>query len=200
MAAVGDNGDAQGHPIAHLTSRRSAYGIATSGHCRAGWQGRFLGELGGDGHNNFVAFHQRGDLREILHIQNIAVTENDSAENRVFELAHVAGPGVGVQHGEGFWRNATNLAAFFGGKARDEMIHEGWNIIFAIAQRRHHHRIDIQPVIQIFAELAGLHHFNHVAVGRRNETDVHFDGFSRTNGVNFAFLDGAQKLDLHIKR
>ena len=85
-------------------------------------------------------------------------------------------------------------------KPRDEMFDKGRNVVFAVAERRHHHGIDIQAVVQVFAELAGFHHFNHVAVGGRNQTDIHFDGFPRTHGVNLAFLNGAQQLHLHVER
>ena len=34
---------------------------------------------------------------------------------------------------------------------------------------------DVQPVIEILAELAGLHHLDHVAVGGRNQPDVDLD-------------------------
>ena len=80
------------------------------------------------------------------------------------------------------------------------MIDEGRDVVLAVAQRRHHDGIDIQAVIQILAELAGLHHLDHVAVGGRDQADIDLDGFPRTDRIDLAFLDGAQQFHLHVER
>ena len=105
-----------------------------------------------------------------------------------------------MQHGERCGRDSTDFSSFLGRQAGDEMVNKGRNIVFSTTKRRHHNGKHVKPVIQILAELACLHHFDHVAIGCGYEADVDFDRFSRTNGINFAFLDGAQEFHLHIKR
>ena len=149
---------------------------------------------------DLVAFDQGSDLREVLDRQNIPFAQDDSAENGVFELAHIAGPGIGLEHRQGVRLDAAHFAAFFGGKARDEVIDEGRDVVFAVAQGRNHDRKDIEAIIQILAEAAGLHHLDHVAIGGGNEPDIDFYGLSGTDRIDLAFLDGAQQFHLHVER
>ena len=94
-----------------------------------------------------MCLDQRGDLREIVDRQNIPFAQDDSAKDRVLELAYIAGPGIGLEHGERIGLDSAHFAAFFGCKTRDEVVDEGRDIVFAIAQGRDHHRIDIEPIV-----------------------------------------------------
>ena len=121
-------------------------------------------------------------------------------ENGVLELAHVARPAIGLEQAKRLRRDAAHLAALFGGEARHEVVDEGGNVFLAVAQRGHHDRENVQAVIKILAELPGLHHLDHVAVGGRDQADVDLDRAARADRVDLALLDRTQELHLHVER
>src|SRR5439155_20195304 len=81
-----------------------------------------------------------------------------------------------------------------------EIIGELWNVRAPIAKRRHLDTNDVEPVVEVLAELAALHVFFDVAIGCRD--DAHVDALLRgsTNGANLPFLKDAKKLHLRLRR
>lgn len=112
------------------------------------------------------------DLREVLDLQRGAVAEDHGAENRVFELAHIAGPGIAGQKLFGLGCDGVDLLAFRLGEAGQEMPRQHHDVFTAFPQRRDIDRKDVEAVIQILAELTGLDLFPQVAVGGRDQTDI----------------------------
>ena len=80
------------------------------------------------------------------------------------------------------------------------MARERGNVGGPIAQRRHRDRKYVQPVEQILAKAALLHIGDQVAIGGGDDAHIHFHRFARANRFDFAFLNGAQELDLRGRR
>ncbi len=79
-------------------------------------------------------------------------------------------------------------------------MHEQRHVVLAVAQRRQLDRDDVQPVEQIFAELALFHHLAEIDVGRRDDPDVHLDRLHAAEAHEVALLDDAQQLRLRLER
>src|SRR5262245_24229149 len=135
--AVADNAAARGDDLTFGAGHRS---VADSGRRTQGKWPRNGGNL------DLVAFDKRGDLRKILDLEHVAFAQNDGPEHGVLELAHIAGPGIGEEHLQRPRRDAMDATALFGGKAENEVVDERWNVLLALAQRRHEDRKDIEPV------------------------------------------------------
>ena len=99
----------------------------------------------------------RGDLRKLGDGQLVVVGQHDGAEHRVLELAHVARPVVGGEHGDRLRGQAADALALLGGEAGDEPAREIGDVGAAHAQRRDQDREDVEPVVQVLAEQAALH-------------------------------------------
>ena len=50
-----------------------------------------------------------------------------------------------------------------------------FDVAFTLPQRRHQNLYHVQPVKQIFPEFPVAHHRRKIAVGRRNQPDIHLD-------------------------
>ena len=99
-----------------------------------------------------------------------------------------------------FGRNQADALALFRGKSRQEMPRERRNILRSLAQRRHRNRKHMQAIEQVLAETPGFHVGDQVAVGGRDDAHVDLDRLARADRLDFAFLDGAQQLDLRGRR
>src|SRR5579863_4574855 len=90
------------------------------------------------------------------------------------------------------------LAAVLGGILLEEMLDQGWNILFALAQRRQRDIDNVQPVIKILAKFVFLDQLAQVSVGGRKNADVNFDGFGSAQAHELALLNHAQELSLGL--
>src|SRR5437899_1336128 len=77
-------------------------------------------------------------------------------------------------------------------KMLDEMTHQQGDVFLALAQRRHLHGEDVQPIEKVHAKLLLVHHGNQISVRCCNKTSVRPEGacasqplglFSRANFV-----------------
>jgi hypothetical protein len=88
------------------------------------------------------------------------------------------------------------LLAVFLGKLRHEMLDQQRQIALAIAQRRQldgHHK---QPVVEVLAEFALLHHLLQIAVGGRDQTHIRLHRLLPAHPLKFTLLEHAQNLHL----
>ncbi len=93
------------------------------------------------------------------------------------ELADVAGPVIGGQQGKRRGRELRHLVELlFGGAKRSTKGGENRNVLLALPERRNGDREDIQPVIEILAELACLDGGNQVLVGAEISRTLTFCG------------------------
>ena len=99
----------------------------------------------------------------------------------------------------GFRRKARDRLVLFRREAGDEMPRQRRHIFAAVAQRRHENGKHVQAVIQVFAELAFARQFGKIAVGGGDDAHVHLDRTLGADRIDFAFLQRAQQLDLHVE-
>ncbi len=70
----------------------------------------------------------------------------------------------------------------------------------ALAQRRQVQRDDVQPVVEIAAEVADANLLVEIAIRRRDDARVDRNRLRRADGNDFAMLQRAQQLDLRRRR
>lgn len=85
------------------------------------------------------------------------------------------------------------------GVAFYEAGYECGNIFFAFAQGGQVDREDMEAVVEIASEPAGLYFFFEVAVGGCDDADVDFDGAIATDAFDLFFLEEAQEFDLEFE-
>ena len=69
-----------------------------------------------------------------------------------------------------------------------------------VAERRQHDGDDVDPVVQVLAELAARDRLAQVSVRRRHDAHVHVDQRGRAHAPHLSLLDGAQQLRLQRGR
>ena len=74
----------------------------------------------------------------------------------------------------------------------------GRDVVLALAQRRHLDRHDVQPVVEVLAELAGLDHRRQVAVGGGDQPHVDLDRPRAAEPLELVLLQDAQDLGLRV--
>ena len=74
------------------------------------------------------------------------------------------------------------------------------DVLAALAERRNADRKDVEPVVEVLTEGAGLDEVDQAAIGRRDEPEVHPHRPARAHRVDLAVLKGAEKLDLDVER
>src|SRR5579883_21578 len=128
-----------------------------------------------------------------------AAGEQHGAVHGVFELAHIAAPGMsGERLDEGGGQRAEGDAV--GGRVfLGEMLGQGRDVARPLAQRRQAKVHDVEAEIEILAEAALAHLLFEVAVRGGEEADVHLDGMRAADAVDLALLDGAQQLRLEAR-
>ena len=83
------------------------------------------------------------------------------------------------------------------GISPEEMPGQRLDIIDAFAQGRDMNGDHAHAVIEVFPELSLRHHGFQVAVGGRNQADIHGDVLRAAERAHFPLLQDAQELDLH---
>src|SRR5262249_8763745 len=78
----------------------------------------------------------------------------------------------------------------------EEVLSEEWNVVVALPQRRQMERDDVEPIVQIAAEVARANLFVEIAIRRGHHARVDRDGFRGSDGNDFAMLERTQQLDL----
>ena len=73
---------------------------------------------------------------EVLRLQQAGVAaKDDGALDDVLQLAHVAGPVMGLQRRQARVGNAVHARAVFAGEARHELMGEKGDVLLVLAQR-----------------------------------------------------------------
>src|SRR5688572_17022558 len=126
--------------------------------------------------------------------------ERERALHDVLQLAHVAGEVVGHQLSERRFRQAWRRHPVLRGEALQDMAGDEGNVLAALAQRRHGEVDHVEPVIEVAAEAAGLHHPGEALVGGADDAGI---GRLLLRGAHLAhapLLDGAQQQHLRMQR
>ena len=82
----------------------------------------------------------------------------------------------------------------------EEVLDQHRDVLGALAERRQVQRDDVQPVIEVAAEMADADLLVEIAVGRGDDARVDRNGFRRADGDDFAVLQRPQELDLRRRR
>jgi len=117
----------------------------------------------------------------------------------VLQLAHVAGPGV-LRQAALCGGGQAQCAALDAAQAFEKMTRDFGQVFHAFAQRWRQDGHDVEPVVQILAELAGLDRRFEIAMGRRDQPHIHLDRAAAAHALQFALLQHAQQLGLKGRR
>jgi hypothetical protein len=104
--------------------------------------------------------------------------QDDGPGDDVLQLPHIARPIIvheGVQRLGG--EHVERLVQVPGVVAHEVMYQQG-NIFQPVAQRRNRHGKTIQAVVEIGAEVPGVHHLRQLSIGRRHQAHIHLPGAS----------------------
>ena len=126
-----------------------------------------------------------------------AVAERERALDDVFELADVAGPGVGHQPPQRVLRHRhMTRRHLLGAELLEEVLHQQRNVVAPLAQRGQLHRDHVEAIEEILAERALGDHLREIGVGRGDDADVDLDGVRVADALELALLQHAQQLRL----
>src|SRR6266850_5549843 len=79
------------------------------------------------------------------------------------------------------------------------MLCEQRDVIYAVPERRHLNREDVQPVKKIFAEPARCCFILQVAICRRDDSNLGYPGSVVADALISLFLQDAKQLALHLQ-
>ena len=126
-----------------------------------------------------------------------AVRERARALDDVAQLAHVAGPRVVAQALELLARDLELLAAR---ELPREVLDEQRDVVGPLAQRRHVHAHDGEPVVEILAEALRGDLGAQVAVRRGDDAHGDLAVARAAHGAHGALVERAQQRRLHLGR
>ncbi|TSE28203.1 hypothetical protein Tther_02252 [Tepidimonas thermarum] len=127
--------------------------------------------------------------------------QGQGAFEQVFQLAHIAGERVRLQPLQRRGREGGGLRqAVAPGQLGQDGVGDGGQVLRVVAQRRGVDGDDVEPVVQVVAELPGLHQARQVFVGGADDAHVHRLLGGGADGAHGALLQGAQQFDLHGQR
>src|SRR4051812_33254990 len=78
----------------------------------------------------------------------------------------------------------------------NEVVGKPRDLVLTLAQRRNLDGHDVQPVIQVFPEVAFSNCLSKIAVSGRHDPDIHFHGLSASEPLKLAVLEHLKKLGL----
>ena len=125
--------------------------------------------------------------------------KNNGAFDDVLQFADVAGPVVGLKHGQAAVGNAAGADAMFSGEPGHELLGQERDILHVVAQRRHVDGDDIEAEIKVLPEFLALDRIFQTAVGGGEDADIDLDGAVASDALKFAFLQDAEELGLDLR-
>src|SRR5882672_3811952 len=121
--------------------------------------------------------------------------QHDGALDHILKLAHVSGPVVGDEHPLRSHRDPGYGPSDFLAIPGDEVSRQKRNVFAAFAQWWCGHGYDVEAEVQILSKLACGYSRPQVAIGRRNEPDIHLHRPGPAKPLNLSLLERAKKLD-----
>src|SRR5262249_1627067 len=137
---------------------------------------------------------------EILGAQERLIAEHERLLDSILELANVAGPGVLLDGGEGGGTETLHGAHELVGVLREKRLRGDEDVLAALAQGRKPKVDDVEPVVEVLAEVAGPDLLVEVAIRRRDDPDVDALGLGVADTEDDALLERTQELDLEVER
>src|SRR3984885_4896531 len=135
---------------------------------------------------------------QILGPNVLRVAEEHCSLDDILELANVPRPRVRREDVERVGLGADDVLLEPLVELAEEMLHEERDVDGPLAQRGQANRHDVQPVVEVFAKCARRDQLLQVAVRRGDETNIDSNRLDATNALEFALLQCAEKLHLHL--
>ena len=149
---------------------------------------------GCNGHRSSGVFVHNG--LKMVDGDGVALGEEESFADDVFEFAHVSRPGVALKKVHGIGMNGRFRSAEFGSVLLQEETNDGRNVFAAIAQRGKVDDDDAEAIVKVFAKLLLANGVFEVAIGGSKNADINGDGFFAANSLEGFFLQDAHEFDL----
>ena len=138
--------------------------------------------------------------RQVPRLDERAGRQNRRPLDDVAQLAHVARPVVLLEHPHRLLIDAGDRLLIAQVELVQERLHQQRQIVAPVAQRRQADREHVQAVEQVFAQLALLHRFERIDVGRGDDAHVDRLLVPAAEAAEAALLQHAQQLDLRRRR
>lgn len=135
--------------------------------------------------------------RQILYLQFSGVGQGRGAGYDILQFPDITRPTVGAQCLYNFFRQLY-FAFQFSALLDGEVLCEQGDIGASVAERWNFYRDDAQPVVEIFAEIAGIFLGFQIFVGGGDDSDIDRDVFISSNRSHLAFLEGAEEFALQV--
>src|SRR5215204_1081343 len=149
----------------------------------------------GHGRKRFLAArHEQG--RQVTHLDEVTLGQDGRAFDDVAELADVAGPRVLLEDLHRFRVHRLDRLLVDAVELGQEALDQKRDIFTAVAERRQFNGEDVQPVIQVFAQLAGADRVRRIDIRRRDDAHVHGLFLAPAETAEAALLEHAQQLHL----
>src|SRR5215470_9556822 len=129
-----------------------------------------------------------------------AAREDDCALDGVLQLADVSGPRMAHEPFHDLQWNRLDAAAETPGMLRDEVAYEQRDVLGPLAERGKVDRKDVQPVVEVRAELPILDQLLERTVRRGDDPDVAPDRLCASHPLERVLLEDAKELRLELQR
>ncbi len=133
---------------------------------------------------------------ELFGAEAVGVREQDGAFDDVFQFADIAGPGVGLEAGEGGGGEVGDGALEIDGVFAGEVLGEQGDVLAAVAEGWEVEGEDVEAVEEVGAEAVGAAGFVEVGVGGGDDADIGLAGFLGAEAAELLFLEEAEEFDL----
>jgi len=117
--------------------------------------------------------------------------QRDAALDDVLELAHVPGPVVGLQRGQGPPRDAADVLLELPRILPQKVIDQDRDVVLAGAKRRNRERHHVEPIEEILAKCPGAHGGPQIHVRRGDDPHIHRNGAPAAEPLDLPLLKGA---------
>src|SRR6267154_5241614 len=132
--------------------------------------------------------------------ERVAVAQDHGPLDDVLELPNVPWPVVRLEERQRGPADLPDALAGFRGKPLDQIFDQERDVFGTLAERRDVDRKDVEPVKQILPECSCGNRFRQVAVGRRQEADVHVNRVAVAHALDLVILKDAEQGDLGFRR
>ena len=107
---------------------------------------------------------------------------------------------MGAERGAGFGVQLRHRQSVGGRDPLDEGAGQQLDVAFPIPQRWQHQDDDVEPVVEVLAELSPAHGLSQIDVRCRDDADIDLPALLSADPANAASLQGAQQLRLELQR
>src|SRR5690348_13628506 len=126
--------------------------------------------------------------------------KNHGTLDEMFQLTNISRPMPAGKLPHGHSGNRFDLPLHAAAVLLREVADQKRNVSWALAQRWDADREHVQAIVQVAAELAILHHFFEIAIGRRHQSHIDLFCSVAAQPLKLTLLQSAQELRLDLDR